>query len=116
GLTSLNAREQMTDAVLERLSHHDQITSLNLGGSKRLTDDGLLHLGRMPRLVELDLSEYPGGRLTDRGLQVLRHLPELRRFQMCWQSGITDAGVANLAFCDRIERVDLLGSPTGDGA
>ncbi len=116
GLTSLNAREQMTDAVLERLSHLDQITSLNLGGSKRLTDDGLLHLARMPQLVELDLSEYPGGRLTDRGLEVLRHLPALRRFQMCWQSGITDAGVANLAFCDRLERVDLLGSPTGDGA
>jgi hypothetical protein len=116
GLTSLSAREQMTDAVLERVSHLDQITSLNLGGSRRLTDDGLLHLARMPQLVELDLSEYPGGRLTDRGLQVLRHLPALRRFQMCWQSGITDAGVANLAFCDQLERVDLLGSPTGDGA
>ena len=116
GLTSLNARGQMTDAVLERLSHLEQITCLNLGGSKRLTDDGLLHLGRMPQLVELDLSEYPGGRLTDRGLEVLRHLPALRRFQMCWQSGISDAGVANLAFCDRLERVDLLGSPTGDGA
>ena len=35
---------------------------------------------------------------------------------MCWQRGISDAGVANLAFCDLLERVDLLGSPTGDGA
>ena len=34
----------MTDAVLERLSHLEQITRLHLGGSKRLTDDGLSHL------------------------------------------------------------------------
>ena len=116
GITSLSANGQMTDAALERVSHLDQVTCLHLGGSKRLTDDGLLHLARMPQLVELDLSEYPGGRLTDRGLRVLRHLPALRRFQMCWQRGISDAGVANLAFCDHLERVDLLGSPTGDGA
>jgi hypothetical protein len=35
---------------------------------------------------------------------------------MCWQSGVTDAGMANLAFCDHLESVDLLGTPTGDGA
>jgi hypothetical protein len=35
---------------------------------------------------------------------------------MTWQSGITDAGVANLRNCDRLEHVDLMGSPTGDGA
>jgi hypothetical protein len=116
GITALDARGQMTDAVLERLTHLDQITGLFLGGSKRLTDDGLLQLARMPQLVDLDLSEYPGGRLTDRGLQVLRHLPALQRFQMCWQGGISDAGIANLASCDRLEQVNLLGSPTGDGA
>jgi hypothetical protein len=115
-ITGVDARGQMTDAVLERLSHFDHITSLRLGGSKQLTDDGVLHLARMPQLVELDLSDHPGGRVTDRGLQVLRQLPALRRFQMCWQSGISDAGVANLAFCSRLEQVDLLGSPTGDGA
>lgn len=62
------------------------------------------------------MSEYPGGQITDRGLEILRHLPELRRFQMCWQSGISDAGVANLAFCEQLESVDLLGTHTGDGA
>ena len=35
---------------------------------------------------------------------------------MCWQRGITDAGVANLTFCDHIESVDLMGTQTGDGA
>ena len=35
---------------------------------------------------------------------------------MCWQSGISDTGVANLAFCEHLENVNLLGTPTGDGA
>jgi hypothetical protein len=115
-ISGLNASGQMTDAAMERLTRLDHLTRLSLGGSKRLTDTGLGHLARMPELQELDLSEYPGGRITDRGLEVLRHLPELRRFQMCWQRGISDAGVANLTFCNHLESVDLLGTPTGDGA
>lgn len=97
GITGVDAKGQMTDGVLERLSQLDHVTRLNLGGSTRVTDNGLLHLARMPQLEELDLSEYPGGRLTDRGLEVLRHLRELRRFAMCWQAGISDVGVATLA-------------------
>lgn len=115
-ITALDAGGLMTDAVLARVAQLDHVTSLSLGGSRQLTDDGLLHLARMPQLQYLDLSEYPGGRLTDRGLEVLRHLPNLRRFEMTWQSGISDTGVANLRFCDLLEQVNLMGSPTGDGA
>lgn len=116
GITGLNAGGQMTDAVLERLPKLDFVTSLNLGGSKRMTDDGLQSLARMPQLKDLDLSEYPGGTIKDRGLEPLRSLTELRRFQMCWQSGVTDKGMSNLAFCDQLEEVNLMGTPTGDGA
>jgi hypothetical protein len=70
----------------------------------------------MPQLERLGLSEYPGGKLTDRGLAALGHLPNLRYFEMTWQSGITDAGIANLRHCEKLEHVDLMGSPTGDGA
>jgi hypothetical protein len=115
-LTTLDANGLMTDAVLARLASLDHLTTLSLGGSRSLTDDGLMHLARMPQLQRLDLNEYPGGRLTDRGLEVLRHLPNLRTFEMTWQAGISDKGVANLRFCDRLERVNLMGSPTGDGA
>ena len=115
-ITALDANGLMTDAVLARIAELDHVTALSLGGSRQLTDDGLLHLARMPQLQHLNLSEYPGGKLTDRGLEVLRHLPNLRTFEMTWQRGITDAGVANLRFCDQLERVDLMGSPTGDGA
>ncbi len=115
-IASLDANGLMTDAMLARVAELDHVTRLSLGGSRELTDDGLLHLARMPQLEYLDLSEYPGGKLTDRGLEVLRHLPNLRTFEACWQSAISDAGVAHLRHCGQIERVNLMGSPTGDGA
>ena len=69
----------------------------------------------MPQLRELDLSGYRSS-ITDRGLAALRHLTELRRFRMCWPPKVSDAGVANLRHCEHLEEVDLLGTPTGDGA
>jgi hypothetical protein len=115
-IRAIEANGLMTDEVLARIAGLSCVTSLSLGGSRELTDDGLLHLARMRQLERLELSEYPGGKLTDRGLEVLRHLPNLRKFEMTWQAGITDRGVANLRFCDQLEEVNLMGSPTGDGA
>jgi hypothetical protein len=114
GITGINAAS-MTDSAIERLSRLDFVKRISVGGARQLTDDGLLQLARMPQLEALDLSGYHS-LLTDRGLEVLRHLRELRSFKMCWPQGITDAGVANLAFCDNLEHVDLMGTPTGDGA
>jgi hypothetical protein len=115
-IARLSAEGHMTDAVLKQIAELDHVTHLSLGGSRQLSDDGLRHLARMPQLRHLDLSEYPGGRLTDRGLEVLRHLPNLRTFEMTWQSAISDSGVDNLAFCNHLETVNLMGTPTGDGA
>lgn len=115
GITGLRANGYMSDAALERLSKTTQVARLNLGGSLGLTDDGLAHLGRLPSLQELDLSGWKG-RITDRGLETLRHLPELRRFALCWQQNVSDVGLANLAFCEHLEKVDLLGTPAGDEA
>jgi hypothetical protein len=113
-ISGLDAEGQMTDAILERISHFDHITTLNLGDSTKVTDEGLLHLRRMPQLQELVLNGWDSP-ITDRGLAVLGQLPALRRFQMCWPQRISDTGVANLQFCDQLESVDLLGTKTGDG-
>lgn len=112
GLTTVNSGNLIGDDDLEIISRVDQITSLNLDGSKSLTEKGLQYLARMPQLRELTM----GGQITDRGLSALAHLRELRVFKMYWQGGITDAGVANLRACDRLEEVDLLGCNVGDGA
>lgn len=113
-LTGISAAA-MTDSAMRRLTRLDFVTRVDVGGAGQLSDDGLLHLGAMPQLEELDVSGWHSP-LTDRGLGVLRHLPKLRRFQMCWPQRISDTGVANLAGCDDLESVDLLGTPTGDGA
>lgn len=112
GLTGISSGNLVGDDDLEIISQLDQITSLNLDGSKRLTDRGLQYLARMPQLRELIL----GGQVTDRGLAALTKLRELRVFQMFWQGNITDQGIANLRFCDHLEEVDLLGCNLGDGA
>lgn len=113
-ITGINA-SCMTDRAMDRLAQLDFVTRVNVGGARLLTDDGLLRLARMPQIEELDLSGWHSP-ITDRGLVVLRDLKNLKRFQMCWPQRVTDAGAANLSFCPRLERVDLLGTPTGDGA
>ena len=115
-LIALEGGGLMTDQVLKRIAEIDHVTSLSLGGSRQLSNEGMQVLARMPQLEHLELSEYPGGHLDDRGLEVLRHLPNLRTFNMTWQRGVSDAGVANLKFCDKLEVVNLMGTPTGDGA
>lgn len=112
GLTGVNSASLIGDDDLEIISQLDQITSLNLDGSKRLTDKGLQYLARMPQLRELVMS----GQITDRGLEPLAYLRELRLFQMYWQGNFTDKGIANLRFCEKLEEVDLLGCNTGDAA
>ena len=112
GLSRINSGSLIGDDDLEIISTLAQITSLNLDGSKRLTEKGLMRLARMPQLRELIMD----GQVTNRSLEALRQLRELRVFQMFWQGNITDGGIANLRFCDHLEEVDLLGCNTGDGA
>src|SRR5678816_4905022 len=61
GLTAINSAGLIGDDDLQIISQLDQITALNLDGSKRVTDNGLRHLARMPQLRELVL----GGQVTD---------------------------------------------------
>ncbi|HYK21364.1 MAG TPA: hypothetical protein VEV42_11560, partial [Pyrinomonadaceae bacterium] len=112
GLTAINSGNLIGDDDLRILSQLDQVTSLDLNGSKRLTNQGLQYVARMPQLRELTM----GGQITDRGLEVLAHLRELRVFRMFWQGNVTDHGIATLRFCNQLEEVDLLGCNTGDGA
>ena len=104
----------MTDAGMKRISELAHITHLRVGDSKELTDEGARHLARMPELVELELGGWVSP-ITDRALEALRHLPKLSRFKSCRTKHLTDAGVAHLAGCDRLESVDLMGAPVGDG-
>ena len=112
-ITRLSA-DGMSDAALPRLATLDHVTHLNLAGSRELTDQGLRNLAAMPQLQDLEVGGARSS-ISDHGLDVLHHLSELRRFQSCWTKGISDAGLANLAFCHQLEDVNLLGTRAGDG-
>lgn len=99
----------MTDSALARLAKLEFVTAVRVSGGS-LTDEGLQQLAGMPQLQILEL----GGRIGDRGLSVLQHLPRLRRIGLGWVPTVTDSGTANLRFCNDIERVDLMGTATGD--
>jgi hypothetical protein len=114
-LTTLDTNGQLTDAALTRLAPLALVTRLNLGDGRRLTDDGLRALAGMHELLELELGG-PSCAITDRGLEPLRQLTSLRRLELNWIPRISDAGVAHLRACDRLENVGLMGTPTGDGA
>ena len=101
-----------SDAVIERLTSIEGLRRLYLGGGQ-ITDQGLRHLSRLPALEELAIGG-PRSPITDRGLDVLRRLPHLTRFWMTWAPGVSDAGIANLAGCGRLEIVDVMGTHTGD--
>jgi hypothetical protein len=106
---------QVSDGVIGLLREVPSLRRLELGGSRELSDAGLRELRWLPQIVELELSEYPGGKITDAGLEVLGELRELRRFEMTWQRGVSDAGLAHLQRCEKLERVNVMGSLSGDG-
>ena len=111
----LQAEGQMTDAVLDditRVANAENMTALDLGGSQALTDDGIRHLARLPRLEHLDAS---GSAITDRGLAVLRDLPALKTISLAG-TRITDEGAGHLTHCPDLERLNLGWTRTGDGA
>ncbi len=114
-LPALRAHGQMTDALLARLAQLPDLghlTTLDLSGSRAVTDDGLRALARLPQLRHLNLS---GCAIGDAGLAVLRELPMLASLDLAW-TPVTDAGAAHLAACARLRDVNLMGTPSGDGA
>ncbi|MGH7469558.1 MAG: hypothetical protein ACRENP_16535 [Longimicrobiales bacterium] len=113
GLTGITSAA-LTDSAMQRLAQLDFVTRVNAGGAQSLTDDGLRQLERMPQLEELEIGGWHCP-LTDRGLEVLRHLTALRRCHMGWAQRITDAGTAHLKNCNDLESVNLMGTHTGDG-
>ena len=104
----------MTDAALRRLTKVTTIISLDTE-SGGLTDDGMLELASMPQLRHLNCGG-PASIITDRGMHVLSHLPNLERFQMSWAPRITDHGAVQLRHCEKLQIVNLMGTRTGDGA
>ncbi|HEX6089803.1 MAG TPA: hypothetical protein VFZ13_06550 [Gemmatimonadales bacterium] len=111
-LSALHATGQMTDAVLERVSRLEQIEELDLNGSRAITDEGVRHLARLPKLRTLALG---GCAIGDAALEAIGRIASLERITLSG-THVTDAGAAQLAACRALRVVDLSGTRSGDGA
>lgn len=86
--------------------------SLDLSGLKTLDDDGIRQLAALDSLENLNLS---GTAITDRALETIATLPNLRSLSLA-MTHVTDDGIARLARCRGLEEVDLSWTRTGDAA
>ncbi len=111
-VVGIDARGQMTDALLADVEQLSHLTTLSLNGSHGVTDDGVVRLARLPNLQHLDLS---GTAITDRGLAALCSLTQLRTLSLA-HTRVTDSAIGALAGLSALERVDVGGTQCGDGA
>jgi hypothetical protein len=109
---ALDAAGQMADAMLRDTSGLASIVTLNLAGSKGLTDDGLRTIATLPNLRHLDVS---GTSITDDGVAILGQLPWLESVSLA-MTRVTDRGVSSLTPCHRLRRLDLSHTRTGDAS
>ena len=102
-LVRFGDRPDVTDAGLVPLEGLANLVELHLSKATKVTDAGLAHLRKLPRIEGLWLD---GTSLTDAGL---RHLKDLRTLKELYlgATGVTDAGLANLADLTQLKRLGI---------
>jgi hypothetical protein len=102
--------DEVTDADVQALGPlAGHIAILGLGRTK-IGDLGCAAIGKMPRLVQLDLRET---RVTDAGIARLAGLAELRALNL-FATPVSDRAVAALGRLARLESVQLWQSEVSD--
>lgn len=98
----------LTDIGLDRLSKLDlpQLELLCLGYCQNITDSGLVHVGQMNTVGDLNLMGCP--RITDAGLPPLLKMKNLKVLDLRGCPGITDRGLEYL-----IQKTDWQGISFG---
>jgi hypothetical protein len=98
---------QITDDVLASLAAmpgRRYVTQITLSRSL-ITDAGVVHLKRFPKLAVIDLSKCP---VTDKGVKELRVIPRLRGLSLDGCPNVTDDGVAWLAERRELRMVNVM--------
>jgi hypothetical protein len=98
------------DAILKHLVDEiagcPVLVSLNLSENRKVTDDGIEYLTKLPKLTELNLSSCD---ITNEGLLPLQSLSHLRRLNLSYCNRLTDEGIRSLRFLNRLLYLDLQG-------
>lgn len=102
---------KITDKGLLSLSHLPlkQLTILDLGYCKGISNAGLQYVKRMDSVTRLSLMACPG--ISDAGLPALREMKNLTQLDLRGCHGITDRGLDYIAGMPRLQWVQLGGCP-----
>jgi hypothetical protein len=95
--------DTVTDKGLESVGDLTDLRELVLWWATGITDDGVAHLGRLPRLRMVDISLSP---LTDEGVRHLADLPELEELSVQGRK-FTDRSLLYLARSKHLKSLRL---------
>jgi hypothetical protein len=96
--------DQMTDLNLEILSTFGLLTSLDISGSKEITDEGITFLKHL-NLKHLNISNCP--LITDAALTQITNFNSLERLEISGCTGVTDEGIEILSLLSKLTYLDL---------
>jgi hypothetical protein len=106
------AGDEVTGEWLRRLEPFTELTQATFIGT-HVTDDGLRYVAKCRKIVQLSLTDET---VTDAGLAYLRDLPAIKELDLSSASGVTDAGLIDIARLKGLEQLVLDGtSVTGNG-
>ena len=97
----------LTDAALMSLRRNSSIGRLDLRGCSALGNDAATHISQMRRVWSLDIG---GTQIGDTGLRTLAGLAgSLKELLVDGNRVLTDAGMDNMRYFDRIDAVSIAG-------
>jgi hypothetical protein len=96
------------DEGLAQLAKWTNVRHLFFNGCPNVTDAGLRHLARLPKLEVLELYEEGGGMvITDAGLAHVGRIEALRCLHIANMPKITDAGLAQLHRLSNLRKITI---------
>jgi hypothetical protein len=102
----LDRPESLLREDLWRLATFSDLRELSLAENRHLTDGDCVYFGRMPQLVQLDLSNTP---ITDTGVLELCELPRLETLLLDGTK-VTEASLEYLAMLPVLSHLSLEGT------
>jgi hypothetical protein len=106
GVRAKTINDSILEQLVDEIAGCPALVYLNLSENRKVTDEGIELLEKLPRLVELNLSSCD---VTNRGLLSLLNLSHLRRLNLSYCNRITDEGVKSLRSLDHLVYLDLQG-------
>ncbi len=87
------------------------LTKLHLGENDGVTDDALVHVGKLTGLTELILWDAP---MTDAGVRRLVQLKELIHLDLAFATKVTTAALDDIVRLPKLEKLTLAGTKVND--